>query len=343
MRYLKILTTVLLVALSWEVARAQVGLAGFLPPHLEAVATDISDDNTIVGWLIDLNGRRKGWSLNFDMGEVSGLETEGLNQQTAALGGSSNERGRGPHIAGTLAGRPALWEPPFHGVSSLALTLPQKGFFSDAISGGGQAYAALTTFAAGSKLWRIEGVGLHLAVVRFFPLDGDERFRPVRTARISPKGDIAGQLLDRHSGKLVAGFWRRDQETTSFRPLPALHPGGWSEALAIDRQRTVVGWSEDANGDWVATMWSRRGQWQPERIGLQNLGVDSQANDIDNNIGIVVGVVGLQAFRWLIGEPDLFPLPSPPNAEYAEAMAVNYFGKVVGYASINNRLTPIIW
>ena len=324
-----------LLAISFpSVANSQVSLAGLLPPHIEAIATGISDTGIVAGWLVDLEGQQKGWSLNLLNNQVFLLETPRPGQQSVAWG-VSGMVGSDLLLVGSIGQgptRPALWG----AEGELKFSLPQKGFFTDVRNGlMGQTYAALTV--GDGSLYRLE-----VRDGRFFPLDGDDRLKPVQTSRISSGGDISGQLLDRHSGNLVAGFWRKDRATTAFVPLNALYPGGRGEALAVNRRRTVVGWSEDANGDWVATVWTRKSNWTPFRIGLPRPGADSQANDIDN-AGTVVGAVGIEAFIWRLGELDLSSLPSPPNAEYAEARAISSFGRIVGFASINRRLTPIIW
>ena len=173
------------------------------------------------------------------------------------------------------------------------------------------------------------------------PIEGD---LSSEARAVNNRGQVAGSSFD---GILTATIWDWRGKPT---PLAPLEGDGHSEAFAINDWGEAVGDSTGAITS--AVRWDRQGvasRLAPPEGDLDSFarginargevaGYSSRQNDADADTGVL-----LQAVRWdAWGNPTVLP-PLEGDSE-ATALAINAFGKVVGYSfSSGGRDTAVVW
>lgn len=148
---------------------------------------------------------------------------------------------------------------------------------------------------------------------------------------VNNRGAVAGHWGDR------AYLWKRG----AFRFLPSLG-GDASRAFGLNNRNIVVGQSQNAAGDFHATLWE--GKEQPLDLGTPG-GTTSTATDI-NRAGTVVGFGDngageTRGFVWLNG--SLHVLNPRPGDQTSAAFAINRRGTIVGASCTGAICVPVRW
>jgi probable HAF family extracellular repeat protein len=142
-----------------------------------------------------------------------------------------------------------------------------------------------------------------------------------------------GKTRDK-DGLFRAVIWMNDKPTEL-----ATLGGDWSQALAINRQRVIVGDSSVKPGKTAVVYACRWDGGKPTNLGT--LGGFSVANDVNNRGWIVGGSntvagagtlsAGAHAVLWKNG--NLIDLGTLPGGEIAQARAIDERGRIVGYST----------
>jgi hypothetical protein len=137
-------------------------------------------------------------------------------------------------------------------------------------------------------------------------------------------------------------LWEVGGNVTVATELPTLD-GGTGQAMAVNVDNVIVGYSTNAAGDEIATRWNRVGQeWQIE--ALPTLGIPTSRATAINFAGTAVGKANFNEYnshacRWIPGQgiQDL-----DGTAGSSAALAVNNFDQIVGWA-YDGQTNAYIW
>jgi probable HAF family extracellular repeat protein len=118
--------------------------------------------------------------------------------------------------------------------------------------------------------------------------------------------------------------------------LGTLKGGFYSQALAINFEGNVVGYSNAGDGNWHGFLWTKSD-------GMKSLpmlhGASSASANGINDLGLVVGGSGNHAALWSNHCEKVESLGVLRGLGWSTAFAINDFGQVVGWSGF----TAFIW
>src|SRR5262245_12304517 len=176
-----------------------------------------------------------------------------------------------------------------------------------------------------------EYIGYHWNGVEIIDLEGTLAFPDLQPVGMNDEDAIVGWLWNHDTGGPHVAFVRSGDRLTTLGGLPG---GTWSEALAINEGKVIVGWSGANDGaTYHAVKWEN---YQVLDLELP-VGPNGEAWDV-NVMNQIVGWMGAnfapqfggsEAFLWEDGKT--IRLVCPPEAVSSQAWAINDRSDVLLY------------